>query len=83
MKSEAKSKYIDAFKRAFEINDESSLDELVYEGIEQWDSIGHMSLVAEIEDSFGISLNTDDIIDFSSFKKGSEILKKYNIHLEI
>ena len=40
-----------------------------------------MTLVAALEEEFKISLETDDIIDFSSFKKGIEILKKYNVNL--
>ena len=32
-----------------------------------------------LEESFKITLETDDIIDFSSFKKGIDILKKYKI----
>jgi len=38
-----------------------------------------MGLVAKIEDTFDIMLETDDIIDLSSFEKGMEILAKYNI----
>ena len=40
-----------------------------------------MSLMAALEDAFDIMLDTDDIIDFSSFQKGKEILKKYEIEL--
>lgn len=52
---------------------------LQYQGIEAWDSVGHMSLVAAIEDAFDIQMDTDDIIDMSSFEKAQEILKKYDI----
>lgn len=52
---------------------------LQYQGIEQWDSVGHMTLVAAIEDEFDIQLDTDDIIDMSSFEKAQEILTKYDI----
>lgn len=52
---------------------------LQYQGIEAWDSVGHMTLVAAIEDEFGISMDTDDIIDMSSFEKAQEILAKYDI----
>jgi acyl carrier protein len=38
-----------------------------------------MALIAELEDSFEISMEMDDIIDFSSYEKGIEILKKYDI----
>lgn len=52
---------------------------LQYQGIEQWDSVGHMTLVAAIEDEFDIQLDTDDIIDMSSYEKAQQILSKYNI----
>ena len=38
-----------------------------------------MGLIAEIEDTFDIMMDTDDIIDFNSFTKGMELLKKYDI----
>lgn len=38
-----------------------------------------MTLVAAIEDTFDIALDTDDIIDMSSFEKAQELLQKYNI----
>ena len=52
---------------------------LEYQGVETWDSVGHMTLVAALEDAFNISLDTDDIIDLSSFEKGQEILAKYDV----
>mgnify|MGYP001266782964 CR=1 FL=1 len=75
----AKEKYNEAFKIAFEIEDSKLGSDLKYESIQEWDSIGHMSLIAELEDTFDISMEMDDIIDFSSYDKGIEILKKYNI----
>lgn len=74
-------KYIHAFVEALEV-DEGVVPELVYQGIEEWDSVGHMSLVAEIEEAFDIMMDTDDIIDFSSFEKGIELLKKYDINVD-
>ena len=53
---------------------------LEYQGIPEWDSVGHMGLVAALEDAFDIMMDTDDIIDFSSYNKGIEILStKYNV----
>ena len=53
---------------------------LTYQSISAWDSVGHMELVAAIEDAFDIMMDTDDIIDFNSFDHGNEILSKnYNI----
>jgi hypothetical protein len=57
---------------------EGQLAGLKYQGTELWDSVGHMTLIAALEDAFDIMFDTDDIIDFSSYEKGLEILKKYN-----
>ena len=55
---------------------------LHYQDIIEWDSVGHMTLVSSLEDAFDIMLETDDIIDFDSYEKGIEILKKYNVDFE-
>ena len=68
-------KYKNAFITAFEIS-EDKLPGLKYQDIEAWDSVGHMGLIAELEDAFDIMMDTDDIIDLSSFEKGMEILTK-------
>ena len=57
------------------------LHDLKYQGVELWDSVGHMTLMAALEDTFDIMLDTDDIIDFSSYEKGKEILKKYDVEI--
>lgn len=60
---------------------EAQLAELKYQGVPEWDSVGHMTLVAAIEDAFDIMMEMDDIIDLSSYEKGKEILKKYDVEL--
>ena len=69
--------YDQAFMTAFDIDASALGPDLKYESIQEWDSIGHMGLIAELEDAFEISMEMDDIIDFSSYLKGIEILKKY------
>lgn len=67
--------YENAFCKTFEIS-VAGLPGLTYQSTPLWDSIGHMSLIAELEESFDIMMETDDIIDLSSFEKGMEILTK-------
>ncbi|MFG6327225.1 MAG: acyl carrier protein [Lachnospiraceae bacterium] len=74
-------KYNKAFETGLELTEEMINSELEYQKIESWDSVGHMSLIAELEEAFGIMMDTDDIIDFSSYTKGMEILKKYGVEL--
>ena len=74
-------KYINAFVEGLEVSADIVKEGLEYQSIPEWDSVGHMGLVASIEDAFDIMMDTDDIIDLSSFEKGIEILKKYDIEM--
>ena len=71
--------YKACFAEAFEIDKIKIKEDLEYNSIPEWDSIGHMTLISALEEKFNVSFETDDIIDFSSFQKGKEILKKYSI----
>lgn len=66
-------KYLKVFTETFGIDAETAKG-LEYQAISEWDSVGHMGLISAIEDEFDIMMDTDDIIDFSSFEKGKDIL---------
>jgi acyl carrier protein len=74
-------KYIEAFTSTLLV-EESVLDSLKYQDIAAWDSVGHMSLMTALEETFGIEMDIDDIIEFSSFEVGRKILAKYNVNME-
>ena len=62
---------------------EEQLSELKYQGVPEWDSVGHMSLVAAIEDAFDIMMEMKDILNFNSYEHGKEVLKEeYDIDIE-
>lgn len=72
-------KYNNVFCETLQLTN-NELYGLKYQSVELWDSVGHMSLIAALEDEFEIMMETDDIIDLSSYEKGIEILKdKYNV----
>ena len=73
-------KYSKVFIKNFSV-DKSKLKKLKYQSVAQWDSVGHMSMIGALEEIFKITLEMDDIIDFSSFGKGKKILKKYKIKI--
>jgi acyl carrier protein len=54
-------------------------DDLTYNTIAQWDSVAHMALIAALEDAFDVLIETEDVIDMSSFAKAKSILIKYGI----
>lgn len=66
----------------FSLGKDKLTDDLEYNTIPEWDSIGHMTLISELEDIFNISLETEDIINFSTFKIGIDILKKYGVEFD-
>ena len=74
-----KQKYQEIFIKSLSINNNSFNKKIKYNEIPEWDSIGHMTLMSGLEEGFGITIDTDDIVDFSSFIKGYEILEKYGI----
>lgn len=76
-----KEKYDKAFCEILELQP-SQLQNLSYQGVDLWDSVGHMSLIASLEETFDIMLETDDIIDLSSYEKGKQILKKYGVDFD-
>ena len=72
-------KYKDIFIKSLAIDDKKFNEKIQYNEIPEWDSIGHMTLISGLEEEFKITMDTDDIVDFASFKKGFEILNKYGI----
>jgi len=72
-------KYKKIFTESFSIEEGQLNEYLVYNSIEAWDSVGHMGMIATLEETFEIEMDTDDIIDFSSYNKGFELLPKYGV----
>lgn len=75
-------KYDKAFMDILKVTADQLHADLKYQDVSEWDSVGHMDLIAELEDIFDIMFETDDIIDFNSYEKGKEILQKYDRNIE-
>jgi acyl carrier protein len=72
-------KLYETFSQALGISLNRVIDGLKYNSIPEWDSVAHMALIAELETTFDIMLDTDDIIDMSSVEKAKDILSRYDI----
>jgi len=72
-------KYRNSFVTSFSISENDLSDSLEYNGIDAWDSIGHMGLISSLENTFAIEMSTDDLIDLSSYKIGIKLLEKYGV----
>jgi acyl carrier protein len=74
-------KYENVFIESFSVERDALNEQFVYQCIPAWDSVGHMAMISALEEAFGIMLEMDDIIDFSSFHKGIETLAKYGVDI--
>lgn len=70
-------KIFDVFRETLQVSADEPRDSIVYQETKNWDSIAHMTLVAGLEEAFDCMLDTDDILDMSSFNKAVDIMGKY------
>ncbi|MGE4279579.1 MAG: acyl carrier protein [Magnetospirillum sp.] len=66
-----------AFRETFDLDPQSPVEDLAYQGLAAWDSVGHMRLVAALETAFDLMLDTDEVIGLSSFAKAVEIVGRH------
>lgn len=73
-------KYKKAFVDSLDVKVED-VEKLEYQSVPEWDSVGHMGLISQLEEAFNIQIEMDDVVELGSYKIGIEILKKYNIEI--
>lgn len=66
-------KYNSAFSKVFNVSG-PELETLEYKQSPGWNSMAQIALVAQLEDAFDLDFDMDDIYDFTSYKKGLELL---------
>lgn len=71
-------KYNQAFTECFGVSTDG-IEKLTYQGISEWDSVGHMQLITAIEDAFDIMFDTEEIIDFNSYETGKLFMKNHDV----
>jgi acyl carrier protein len=72
----------ECFSRALGIPRERVTDDLAYNTLEEWDSVGHMALIVELEGDFDVMFDTDDILGMSTVGKAREILTRYGVSFD-
>lgn len=70
-------KLIRAFAAGLGVPPSEEITNFEYRRIPQWDSMAHMQLVLEIETAFDIMLETEEVLDLSSFTKAAEIVARH------
>lgn len=77
--SDTEQKLRQAFARGLNMPEDEVNESLEYASTAGWDSVAHMSLIASLDSTFAITLDTDDVIEMSSYVKAREILAQYGI----
>lgn len=77
-----KEKYQQIFEEIFDV-DSSELNEgFNFKDISNWDSFTHLTLISELESTFEVMFESDDILHFGGYMNGMEILKRYGVDFE-
>lgn len=74
-------KYNQVFAEIFNVSYDQLTENFDKDSVDNWDSVLQLALVEGMEDTFDIMLDTEDILNFTSYKLGKEILSKYEIEL--
>ena len=74
-------KYNNAFVHVFGAKAEELNDNYGKGTVEEWDSVHQLGLIAELEESFDIMFDPEDIMDMTSYARGKDLLSKYDVVL--
>lgn len=74
-------KYKNVFMETFSLEEDFDVEKLKFQQIQEWDSVGHMDLIASLEDEFEIMFETDEIIGLDSYAKGIEVLRDHEVEI--
>ena len=70
-------KILEVLVLELKLNPNINTESLKYNETPGWDSLAHMRIIAALEEAFDCIMETEDILDLSSFSKAVEIMRKY------
>ena len=68
-----------AFINGLDVEPDASFEEMKLGVTKEWDSIGHMTLIAELEDAFDVYIDSDVITEFNTYQSGIDLLKRLGV----
>lgn len=75
-------KYQKIFEEIFSVNEGELNENFNFKDIDSWDSFTHLTLISELEDTFEVMFESDDILHFGGYMNGMEILKRYGVDFD-
>ncbi len=67
------------FCETFGVSEDALNEEFTFHTVPVWDSVAHLSLISNLEDTFDVMFDAEDILHYGSYLNGIEILKKYGV----
>jgi acyl carrier protein len=65
----------EAFRVGLDLSTDTDVTTLAFGEHPHWDSLGHMSLVTTLEETFGVTLVEDDMMAIDSYAAAAAFLK--------
>lgn len=75
-------KYNNIFVEVFGVDSSAVGDSFSKDSVELWDSVHQLNLVSLAEEVFDVMLDPEDIMGFTSYAKGREILSNQGVDFE-
>lgn len=75
-------KYQKIFMDVFGVNEDVLNESFTFKDVEAWDSLTHLTIISELENSFDVLFETEDILHFGGYENGKKILSKYGVPFE-
>ena len=75
-------KYNQVFMKVLDVNENVLNEAFTFKDVPQWDSVAHLSLISELEETFDIFFESEDILHYGSYENGTRILERYGISFE-
>lgn len=69
------SKIQEAFHKAFGVDPQLVSLETTPSDVPAWDSVGHLELASSLEQSFGINLDVDDLMEMENVREIVRVIK--------
>lgn len=74
-------KYNNIFCETFGVDASALNDNFSNTTADNWDSVHQLNIVAGFEDEFDVMLDPEDIVACTSYAKGKEILRRYDVEI--
>ena len=75
-------KYKSVFVRVLGVPEEALNESFTFKDVDLWDSVAHLNLISELEDTFDVLFESEDILHYGSFENGIRILTRYGVAFE-